>query len=64
MHNLKGERLAELGKESAKSYQQLLFGINQMKEWIEYTLKLVRPTAVVPAKVIEFRPQPNKEIST
>jgi ADP-heptose:LPS heptosyltransferase len=59
MHNLRGDRLAALGKDSAVSYQQLLQGISVLKEWIRFTLQLVKPVAITPAKVIELRaPRP------
>ncbi len=60
MHNLKGDRLSALGKDSATSYQQLQQGVSVLKDWIQFTLKLVKPIAIMPAKVIELR-SPHRE---
>jgi hypothetical protein len=42
-HNLRGETVAELSRESAESYQQLLEGAMVVSQWITKTLGLVRP---------------------
>lgn len=46
MHNLKGSQLSELGNESAESYQLLVEGVAILREWIQYTLNLAKPTVV------------------
>ena len=46
MHNLKGKQLADLGRESAQGYSQLLTGIGVLHDWIEFTLDLAKPVAV------------------
>jgi len=48
MHNLRGTHVAELGKESASNYRQLYEGVQIYKDWVEFTLKLVKPVAVKP----------------
>jgi ADP-heptose:LPS heptosyltransferase len=50
MHNIQGEQLAELGKESAKCYRQLADGVTILRDWLKYTLKLARPVAIVPGQ--------------
>jgi hypothetical protein len=62
MHNLRGDRLSALGKESATSYGQIIQGVGVLREWIQVTLDLVKPVAIVPGKVLEFRPSPAREI--
>ncbi len=66
MHNLRGNQISELGKESANAYQQIQAGIEQLQLWITHTLELAKPKSVSPSngKVIEFRPRAKKEIST
>jgi ADP-heptose:LPS heptosyltransferase len=61
MHNLRGDRLAVLGKESATSYSQIIQGVTVLREWIQITLDLVKPVAITPGKVLEFRSGPPKE---
>lgn len=61
MHNLRGDRLTALGKESATSYAQILQGVAVLKEWIQFTLNLVKPVAIGPAKVLELRPGAPRE---
>jgi ADP-heptose:LPS heptosyltransferase len=46
MHNLRGEQLSDLGRESAESYQLLNQGISILKDWVKHTLQLARPVAV------------------
>ncbi len=47
MHNLRGEAIAELSRETAECYQQLGQGSAILGEWIKKTLGLVRPVAIV-----------------
>ncbi len=53
MHNLSGDALAELGRESADAYKQLGEGVSLMNDWLDHTLKLARPVAIAR----EVRPQ-------
>ncbi|OFZ55357.1 MAG: hypothetical protein A2428_13535 [Bdellovibrionales bacterium RIFOXYC1_FULL_54_43] len=49
MHNLRGDRLSELGLESASCYRQLGVGASQLKDWLQFTLKMARPVVLRPA---------------
>jgi ADP-heptose:LPS heptosyltransferase len=62
MHNLKGEQLAELGRESAECYAQLGQGAQILRDWIGRTLQLARPVAVqaTPAAVVRLN---NREVT-
>lgn len=42
MHHLKGDRLTDLGKETADCYQQLDEGVTILRNWIQQTLELVK----------------------
>jgi ADP-heptose:LPS heptosyltransferase len=53
MHNLRGDGIADLGKETASCYRQLNEGVSVLKEWLKYSLKLTKPVAV-PA---QFKPR-------
>lgn len=58
MHNLRGDHLAELGKESAEAYRQLAEGITLLREWLKHTLALARPVALRPVAAVEpIRPE-------
>ena len=46
MHNLRGDGLADLGKETASCYRQLNEGVSILKEWLQYSLQLTKPVAV------------------
>ncbi len=46
MHNLNGNQLSELGRESAEVYRQLQLGVQLMRDWIQHTLGLARPVAI------------------
>ncbi len=46
MHNLLGEQISELGRETAECYRQLLEGVGILREWIRFTLTLARPVAI------------------
>ena len=46
MHNLSGENLAELGRESAESYKLIGEGVGILREWLKTTLSKSRPAVV------------------
>jgi ADP-heptose:LPS heptosyltransferase len=46
MHNLRGDGLADLGKESAACYRQLNEGVSVLKDWLDHSLKLAKPVAL------------------
>jgi ADP-heptose:LPS heptosyltransferase len=46
MHNLMGEQISDLGRETAECYRQLLEGVAILREWIRFTLSLARPVAI------------------
>lgn len=46
MHNLMGEQISDLGRETAECYRQLLEGVGILREWIRFTLNLARPVAI------------------
>ena len=56
MHNLTGDDLAALGKESAISYDQLKQGVSLLDDCIEQTLALSRPIALVRPVEIAIKP--------
>jgi len=51
MHNLRGEHLSEIGKESSDAYKQLGDGVKILRDWLKYTLDLAKPMAVKPELV-------------
>ena len=61
MHNLKGNNLADLGKETSASYKQIQDGIRIFREWIGHTLGLVKPVSVRPASITPL--DSDKELS-
>jgi ADP-heptose:LPS heptosyltransferase len=46
MHNLMGEQISDLGRETAEAYRQLLEGVAILREWIKFTVNLARPVAL------------------
>jgi hypothetical protein len=58
MHNLRGEHLTDIGKESADAYKQLADGVKILRDWLKHTLDLAKPVAVRPnlVKVPEIAP--------
>jgi hypothetical protein len=48
MHNLGSERLSDLARESAESYNQLREGLKLLSDWTDHSLKLVRPVVIAP----------------
>ncbi|MEO5968653.1 MAG: hypothetical protein ABIQ95_01895, partial [Bdellovibrionia bacterium] len=51
MHHLKGEHLADLGKETAESYKQLRDGVQILLNWTHFTLGLSKPVALQPKPI-------------
>ena len=47
LHNLKGDALKDLGRESALSYGQLAHGVQVLRDWISHSLNLSRPRILV-----------------
>ena len=47
MHNLRGEQISELARETGLSYKRIHDGLTILREWISHTLGLVKPTAVM-----------------
>lgn len=46
MHNIRGEKLSELARETSDTYRFLRLGVGSMREWVDHTLKLARPMAI------------------
>ncbi|MGK5087832.1 hypothetical protein WDW86_09755 [Bdellovibrionota bacterium FG-2] len=61
MHNLNGEHLSDLGRESANSYRQLSDGIAILRDWVKHTLQLAKPRSIGTDAVLSLR---NPEVST
>jgi ADP-heptose:LPS heptosyltransferase len=55
MHNLEGEHIAEISRETAVAWQQVERGAELMRSWLKHTLQMARPMAVVPEP---FQPTP------
>ncbi len=55
MHNLAGDQISEISKETLLSYRQLEQGALLMRNWIQHTLRLSRPAVVAP---LAFQPIP------
>lgn len=62
MHNLHGDHLSELGKETAEAYRQLHQGITILKDWIQHTLKLAKPVALPRAPLLAL--EAKKDLTT
>ncbi len=58
MHNLRGEHLSELGRESAESYSQLNYGVGILRDWVRHTLEMARPKAL-----LQLQAQPIVEVT-
>ncbi len=54
MHNLTGEKIRDLSRESAEAYQKLTEGVNLMIDWLDMTLTMVRPSAVPKSNIINL----------
>ena len=46
MHNMRGNQLSDLGKESADSYRQIGDGVKILRDWVKHTLGLAKPVAI------------------
>jgi len=46
MHNLEGQSLSELALQTIETHRRLKQGVEIFNDWISYTLKLARPSAV------------------
>jgi hypothetical protein len=55
LHNLKGDALKDLGRESALSYGQLAHGVQVLRDWISHSLNLSRP------RILVMKPAPSQE---
>ena len=51
LHQLQGDHLAELGRDTALVYRHILEGVNIFKSWIKFTLQLGKPVAIHPGLV-------------
>lgn len=56
MHNLQGESLRELGRESAFCYRKMSEGIKTFKLWLDHTFQLTRPRVVDRDNVVGIAP--------
>lgn len=63
MHSAGGDHISEISKESAKSYKQLNQGVALFKDWIQFTLKLVKPVALQTIPRLEPARLPSPEIT-
>ncbi|MFN7684606.1 MAG: glycosyltransferase family 9 protein [Oligoflexia bacterium] len=52
LHNLQGEQIAEISKETLLSFKQLEQGAELLRMWIKHTLKMARPAAVAPLSLV------------
>lgn len=59
MHNLKGNQLAELGKETASCYKRINEGITLFNDWVSHTLDLVKPVSVPTSTVRPIGREPS-----
>ena len=53
MHNLRGEKIADIGLQTAEAYRQLGEGVILLRDWIKHTLELSRPRAVRTEPVLQ-----------
>jgi len=54
LHNLLGERLKDMARETAQCFQRTTEGLKILQAWIEQTLKIARPQAVKSGNVISL----------
>ncbi len=54
MHHLQGTHLSDLGSETANCYKQLNEGITILKQWIAFSLNLIKPVAIQSAPISLF----------
>jgi len=52
LHNLEGDQIADISKETMLSFKQLEQGALLMRSWIQHTLKMARPAAVAPLSLV------------
>lgn len=52
MHNLDGDNLGVIAKQSASAYRQLEEGLGILGEWVQYTLRLAKPVPLTNVKPI------------
>jgi ADP-heptose:LPS heptosyltransferase len=52
LHNLEGDQISEISKETVLCFKQLEQGALLMRSWIQHTLRLARPAAVVPLSLV------------
>lgn len=62
-HNIKGEQISDLSRESALCYKQVNEGVTILRDWIKHTLELAKPVAISTTTVVSLKPA-NKEITT
>jgi len=55
LHNLEGDQISEISKETMISFKQLEQGAQLLRSWVTHTLKLARPAVVEP---LSFQPIP------
>ena len=48
MHNLSSDNLIDIGRESAVCYSNLREGVKIFRDWVQHSLKMVRPVMVRP----------------
>ena len=46
MHHLQSTHLSDLGAETASCYKQLNEGASILKQWIKFSLELIKPVAI------------------
>lgn len=61
MHNLQGEALTELGRETSECYRQLNDGVGILRAWLKHSLDMAKPVAVRAAQ--KSAPAPGPELS-
>jgi hypothetical protein len=52
LHNLEGEQISEISKETVHTFKQLEQGVLLMRSWIKHTLQMARPAVVAPLSLI------------
>ncbi|MBU6376482.1 MAG: hypothetical protein KGQ59_10835, partial [Bdellovibrionales bacterium] len=59
MHNLEGEHIAEVSRETAIAWQQVERGTELLRRWVKHTLGLARPVAL---QAVSQAPGPRAEV--
>ena len=57
MHNMHGEHLTELSKQSASAYKQLEEGVEILLKWITHSVNLAKPKALSPVAKTNLIPE-------